>query len=203
VHRSCLCNLLERLHLLDALWQASRLGSTPAARPSVSYGEISEAGGEAAQEAEHEQPQLFPAAPFIQQLEARLHGCPGLDGVLAALIVHAQQNAAAGSKLAPALSSSSAAASKQEAVEVACMSAVQEQHSAARALPLLLRLYFNTGARAEVRHAQHACPLPRLGCCRASAAALLSVPLHPSHLVCAVRCCPCPIRPWPPASLSR
>jgi hypothetical protein len=72
-----------------------------------------------------------------------------LDVVLAALVAHAQQNAAAGSKLGPgALVPQN---SKAEVLEVSCMSAVQEHHSSARALPLLIRLYFNTGSRAEVR----------------------------------------------------
>lgn len=90
-----------------------------------------------------------PAAPFINQLESQLRGTPGLDVVLAALVAHAQQNAAAGSKLGPgALVPQN---SKAEVLEVSCMSAVQEHHSSARALPLLIRLYFNTGSRAEVR----------------------------------------------------
>jgi hypothetical protein len=72
-----------------------------------------------------------------------------MDAVLAALIAHAQQNAAAGSKLRPGMLAP--ASSKQEVLEVACLSAVQEHHSAARALPLLIRLYFNTTSRAEVR----------------------------------------------------
>jgi len=89
-----------------------------------------------------------PSLPFINQLEARLRGISGLDAVLAALIAHAQQNAAGGSKLSPgALTPNS---NKQEVLEVTSLSAVQEQHSSARALPLLIRLYFNTGSRAEV-----------------------------------------------------
>jgi hypothetical protein len=90
-----------------------------------------------------------PATPFITQLESKLCGTSGLDAVLAALIAHAQQNAATGSKLAPG--ALAPASSKQEVLEVSSLSAVQEHHSSARALPLLIRLYFNTGSRAEVR----------------------------------------------------
>lgn len=90
-----------------------------------------------------------PATPFINQLESKLRGTPGVDAVLAALIAHAQQNAATGSKLAPG--ALAPASSKQEVLEVSSLSAVQEHHSSARALPLLIRLYFNTGSRAEVR----------------------------------------------------
>lgn len=93
-------------------------------------------------------PAQCPAAPFINQLESELRGTPGLDVVLAALISHAQQNAASGSKLGPG--ALAPASSKQEVLEVSCLSAVQEHHSSARALPLLIRLYFNTGSRAEV-----------------------------------------------------
>lgn len=89
-----------------------------------------------------------PPLPFITQLEAQLNGTCGLDAVLAALIGHAQQNAAAGGKLKPGMLAP--ASSKQEVLEVSCLSAVQEHHSAARALPLLIRLYFNTTSRAEV-----------------------------------------------------
>lgn len=84
---------------------------------------------------------------------------PGLDAVLAALMSHAQQNAAGGSKqlAAGALAAPAASSSKHEAVEVSCLSAVQEQHSSARALPLLIRLYFNSGSRAEVCVLMHTC----------------------------------------------
>ena len=93
-------------------------------------------------------PVQCPALPFISQMEAKLRGISGLDAVLASLIAHAQQNAASGSKLGPG--ALVPAASKQDVQEVPCLSAVQEQHSSARALPLLIRLYFNTGSRAEV-----------------------------------------------------
>lgn len=95
-----------------------------------------------------QEPVQCPALPFINQLESALRGTSGLDTVLAALIAHAQQNAAVGSKLAPG--ALAPASSKQEVLEVSCLSAVQEHHSSARALPLLIRLYFNTGSRAEV-----------------------------------------------------
>lgn len=94
-------------------------------------------------------PVQCPAMPFINRLENKLRGTSGLDTVLAALIAHAQQNAATGSKLAPG--ALAPASSKQEVLEVTTLSAVQEHHSSARALPLLIRLYFNTGSRTEVR----------------------------------------------------
>jgi hypothetical protein len=156
--RSCFCRLLERLHLLDALWQASSPGVSPAQPPCAAAAAAAtaaavahEGGAEIEPDAEQAPPQLQrPAMPCIYALEAQLRGCPGLDAVLAALISHAQLNAAAGSKAALA-GVAAGAGKQQEATDVSCLSAVQEQHSAARALPLLLRLYFNTGSRDEVR----------------------------------------------------
>jgi hypothetical protein len=84
-----------------------------------------------------------------------------MDAVLAALVMFCQQNQAAASKLTAHLASSSTNSSssssagsggKPEAIDVSCLSSIQEQHTAARALPLLLRLYFNNNSRAEVSY---------------------------------------------------
>lgn len=145
---SCFCTLLERLHLLDALWGASRPGSMPLPFPACEdAAEI-----EPAVPASEEELLQRPPMTFMQQLEANLQGLPGLDAVLAALISHAQQHAAAPSTLGPTAAGTALSAKQLQdgGAEIACLAAAQEQHSAARALPLLLRLYFNTGTRAEV-----------------------------------------------------
>lgn len=183
--RSCFCKLLERLHLLDALWKASNPGPTPGPQADQQLGPaeiVPDASQVSSTRETHpcltwdiramhlcyahapcadsallfvahllrflQEPVQCPALPFINQLESALRGTSGLDTVLAALIAHAQQNAAVGSKLAHG--ALAPASSKQEVLEVSCLSAVQEHHSSARALPLLIRLYFNTGSRAEV-----------------------------------------------------
>jgi hypothetical protein len=94
---------------------------------------------------------------FLGRLEQQLQAVPGMDAVLAALVMFCQQNQAAASKLTAHLASSSTSSStsagsggKPEAIDVSCLSSIQEQHTAARALPLLLRLYFNNNSRAEV-----------------------------------------------------
>lgn len=89
---------------------------------------------------------------FISHLEQRLQTLPDIDGVLAALVQYCQQNMAAGTKLSTDFSSSNAdSKGKAEVIDVACLSSLQEQHSAARALPLLMRLYFINCSRLEVR----------------------------------------------------
>ncbi len=87
-------------------------------------------------------------ATFIKRLEQHLQAVPGIDAVLATLVLHCQQNLAADSKL---ITGSINNSRKQEAIDVACLSSIQEHHSSARALPLLLRLYFTNNSRAAVR----------------------------------------------------
>ena len=100
-------------------------------------------------------PQL--AGTFLSRLEQQLQAVPGIDAVLAPLVMFCQQNQAAASKLTVQLAggstgtgSSTGSGGKPEAIDVSCLSSIQEQHTAARALPLLLRLYFNSNSRAEV-----------------------------------------------------
>ncbi|KAF8060600.1 Pacrg [Scenedesmus sp. PABB004] len=124
-HTSAFCALLERLHLLDLL--AASAGQAPERGGDGGDGD----GGEAS---------------FLSRLEAELGGLPGLDAVLAALAQHCQAVVAAAGKAGLAEAAGSATA---EAIEVNTLACVQEQHSAARALPLLLRLYFTSSSRAE------------------------------------------------------
>lgn len=93
---------------------------------------------------------------FISCLEQQLQGIHGVDAVLAALVGHCQQVFAAGSKPSTDLTGSGSS-SKAEAIDVSCLSSIQEQHSAARALPLLLRLYFTNNSRIEVGTVAGAC----------------------------------------------
>jgi hypothetical protein len=103
---------------------------------------------------------------FLSRLEQQLQAVPGMDAVLAALMMFCQQNQAAASKLIAQLasgstnsSSSAGSGGKPEAIDVSCLSSIQEQHTAARALPLLLRLYFNNSSRAEVSCRPAGCAL--------------------------------------------
>lgn len=93
---------------------------------------------------------------FIHHLEQQLQTLPGIDAVLASFIQHCQMVAAAGSKLDADLSSiQSDNKGKGEVIEVAALASIHEQHSALRALPLLLRLYYSNCSRAEVRSIVH------------------------------------------------
>lgn len=94
-------------------------------------------------------------------LEQQLQPLPGIDTVLAALVQYCQQNMAAGGNLSTDLSNVTAdGKGRAEVIDVACLSSIQEQHSAARALPLLLRLYFTSCSRLEVSWALTPCTLP-------------------------------------------
>jgi hypothetical protein len=102
------------------------------------------------------------AGSFLGRLEQQLQVVPGIDAVLAPLVMFCQQNQAAAGKLTAQLAganagtgSSAGSGGKPEAINVSCLSSIQEQHTAARALPLLLRLYFNSNSRAEVSACKH------------------------------------------------
>jgi hypothetical protein len=102
------------------------------------------------------------AGSFFTRLEQQLQSVPGIDAVLAPLVMFCQQNQAAASKLTTQLAggstgtgSSTGSGGKPEAIDVSCLSSIQDQHTAARALPLLLRLYFNSNSRAEVSTILH------------------------------------------------
>lgn len=100
------------------------------------------------------------SACWITHLEQQLQAVPGIDVVLAALVQHCQQNMAAGGKLTADLSSMAVDGKvKAEIIDVTCLSSPQEQHSSARALPLLLRLYFTNCSRLGVSLATASCTL--------------------------------------------
>ena len=131
--RSVWCKLLEQSHLLDRLVTRRLHGENTSNSSSSSSG-----GGS-----------------FLALLERRITLVPCADSVLAALVQHCQLVVAAGTSLhvtsaAPPGATGGTAAKQQGALDTACLSAALEQHSAARALPLLLRMYCTSAAHAEV-----------------------------------------------------
>ncbi|WIA15231.1 hypothetical protein OEZ85_001907 [Tetradesmus obliquus] len=151
-HTSCFCHLLEQLHLLDVL------SASVAAEDQAQQQRTEQQQQQDEQRQWYKVPRLPAqlAGTFLSRLEQQLQAVPGIDVALAPLVMFCQQNQAAASKLTAQLAggstgtgSSTGSGGKPEAIDVSCLSSIQEQHTAARALPLLLRLYFNSNGRAE------------------------------------------------------
>eukprot|EP00775_Hariotina_reticulata_P008815 gene8815-8994_t len=120
---------------------------------------------------------------FIFQLEQLLWKIPGAAAVFAALIANCQHSIDAGNGIN---GSSNSAAAKHGTVDVSCLLSSQELHSAARSLPLLLRLYFTSDSRAEALAQGKSEPLSSkmLERCLASLADCPVVPGQGDAVVC-------------------
>jgi hypothetical protein len=197
----CFCQLLEQLNLLDLITHHSRHNARQA-RAELASKVLQQIQQNMAAAAHSQLPAAaatpdVPAAAvgmadnqfeiffnhkyfFIYQLEQLLWKIPGAAAIFAALIAHCQQSVDAGNSIT---ANSNNAGSKQGTTDVPWLSSAQEVHSAARSLPLLLRLYFTSDSRAEVRQpmcrfegastAQHSTARAHLQRCKQHLATLL------------------------------